>query len=122
MRNKEKTEFGHMHLSIFYRKVISLTESGLFYKRKYYPWSNIKSIELWQKKWIGHGYAPDLMPLPRASIYLSNGLRILLRGDVLVKRNAPLSKGFSSAIDELVAYLQSKKSEKSKVENNEKIA
>lgn len=108
MRNKENTEFGHMYLSIFYRKVLSLGESGILYKGKYYPWSKIQNIEIWHQEWPGYGWVPDQKLLPRARISLSDGTNILLRGDALIKYEALLSQGFSSAFDELVAHLQKK--------------
>lgn len=108
MRNKEFTEYGHIHLSILYRKVLVLNETGLLYKRKYYPWSNIKSIEIWHQEWPGYGLVPDQKLLPRARVDLANGKHILLRGDALIKRGTSLNQGFSSAFDELVANLQAK--------------
>jgi len=119
MRNKENTEFGHMHLSVFYRKVLSLGESGILYKSKYYPWSKIQNIELWHQEWPGYGWVHDQKLLPRARISLSNGSHIILRGDALVKYKTPLSQGFSSAFDELVAHLQKRRREQLRGKDDE---
>ena len=97
-----------MHLSIFYRKVLALEENGLIYKNIYYSWSNISQIEIWQQEWPGFGWVPDQKLLPRASVTLTNGKHILLRGDALIKRGMPLEPGFSSAFDELVSVLKEK--------------
>jgi hypothetical protein len=109
MRSMNSAEYGHMHLSIFYRKVLALNERGLIFKNKYYPWSEIQNVEVWQEPWPGWGYVPDAKLLPRARVFLSNDQYFLLRGDALVKRGQPLLPGFSDAFDELVSYLQEKR-------------
>lgn len=108
MRNKDNNEFGHMHLSIFYRKVLVLGEDGFIYKSKYYPWSSIYQIDIWHQEWPGYGWVPDQKLLPRARVSLSNKKNFVLRGDALVKRNSSLDSGFLTAFDELLACLQEK--------------
>lgn len=100
-----------MHLSLFYRHILSLDDTGLTYRRLHYPWSAIRMIELWQQQWPGWGYVSDIKLLPRASIHLPGGKHILLRGDVLVKRNLPLKPGFYSAFDELVSVLKAQRAD-----------
>lgn len=95
-----------MHLSIFYRKVVSLEEQGLRLRNKFYPWNSIRNIDVWEEPWPGWGYVPDAKLLPRARVFFSNGEHFLLRGDALVKRGQELKSGYSNSFDELVSYLQ----------------
>lgn len=106
MRNMNGAEYGHMHLSLFYQKIVVLEDRGLIFKGKYYPWGSIRTIEVWEEPWPGWGYVPDAKLLPRARVSLSDGQSFLLRGDALVKRGGSLSAGFSDAFDELVSNLQ----------------
>lgn len=99
-------EYGHMHLSIFYRKVLVLREHGMIFKNKYYPWASIQEIEVWQEPWLGVGKVPDTKLLPRARLLLVDGKNVLLRGDALVKHGQSLKPGFSNAFNELVSFLK----------------
>lgn len=111
MCKNEVAEFGHMHLSIFYRRVVTLSENGLVFKQKFYPWSSIRNIEVWQEPWPGFGYYPDAKLLPRARINFADGRHFLLRGDALVKRGVTPESGYESVFDELVSYLRKKQKE-----------
>jgi hypothetical protein len=99
-------EYGHMHLSIFYRKVLVCRENGLTYKDKFYPWASIQEIEVWQEPWPGWGRVPEAKLLPRARLLFADGEYVLLRGDALVKHGQSLKAGFSSAFNELVSHLK----------------
>ena len=97
-----------MHLSIFYRRVVVLGENSLLFKRKFYPWSSIQKIEVWQEPWPGIGYQPEARLLPRVRIYLTNGGHFLLRGDALAKRGEPPESGFATVFDEPVTLFREK--------------
>ncbi len=108
IRKKENKEYGHMHLSVFYRKVLILGETGLIFKNKYYPWSSINQIDLWHQEWPGYGWVPNQKLLPRARVSLSDHKHFVLRGDALIKCGSSLDSRFQSAFDELLACLQEK--------------
>jgi hypothetical protein len=114
MRSMSSAEYGHMHLSIFYRQLLLVNDRGLMFKNKHYPWGELQDIEVWQEPWPGWGYVPAAKLLPRASVTFSNGQNFMLRGDALVKRGQPLSEGFSNAFDELVSYLREKRGQQLK--------
>jgi|JI10StandDraft_1071094.scaffolds.fasta_scaffold1251958_1 hypothetical protein len=99
-------QFGHMHLSIFYRPVLSVSQAGIKSQGKLRTGKDIAAIKVWQEEWPGIGHQPAIKLLPRARVTWIDGQSLLLRGDVLVKRGQPLSPGFTSAFDELVSHLQ----------------
>ena len=99
-------EYGHMHLSIFYRPILVVMPTGIRWKDQLLTGKDIATIKLWQEDWPGIGHQPQIKLLPRARITWLDGRSVLLRGDALVKRGPPLSPGFSSAFDELINHLQ----------------
>lgn len=106
MPDPNEAEYGHLHLSLFYRRVVILGDQGLIFRNKFYPWRSIQNIEVWQESWPGFGYVPDAKLLPRARVNFANGTHFLLRGDALVKRGQSLRQGYSDAFNELVSYLR----------------
>ena len=106
MFRKVSPEYGHMHLSIFYRRKLQLGSGGFLLKKTFYPWSSLRRIEVWQQPWPGFGPGANAKLLPRARIHLSDGTGFVLRGDVLVKRGSRVEPGYATAFDELVAKLR----------------
>ncbi len=94
-----------MHLSVFYRRVLTVRSSGFECSEGRFSASALHSIRVWQEPWPGFGHVPDAKLLPRARITFQAGKSVLLRGDALVKRGRPLLAGYASAFDELVSYL-----------------
>ena len=99
--------YGHVHLSLFFRKTVEVREHNFIYKQAVYPWNAIDRIDVWQEPWPGLGRGVAKL-LPRARIYIHKGPSNLLRGDALRKQSA-LSNGFQTAFYKLVALFQEKR-------------
>lgn len=99
-------EFGHRHLSIFYRRLMTVAPGGIRCEGQWRTGQDIAGIKVWQETWPGIGHQAAQKLLPRARITWTDGRSTLLRGDALVKRRHALSPGFASAFDELVCHLQ----------------
>ena len=102
---RPSAEFGHMHLSLFYRRVLAIRPEGVEHRGKIYGPEQIRAVDVWQEPFPGIGHVPDAKLLPRARVKFSDGVSVLLHGDALVKRGGRLATGYTSEFNELVAHL-----------------
>jgi hypothetical protein len=97
------TIYGHRHLGIFFRPLLRADTTGFEYRGVRYRWNDVTSVDV--HEFINLGTARF-----RATVQLTDGVRIRLNGRALEKRGVKPAIGFvstrSDAFDELVTRLR----------------
>jgi hypothetical protein len=92
--------YGHRHLGVFFKPLVSTDAAGFEYRRTRYRWNDVASVELHELINIGAARF-------RATVKLTNGVKIHLNGRALEKQGKRPVIGFLStrtdAFDELIA-------------------
>jgi hypothetical protein len=83
--------YGNRLLGMLFSPVVALHADGFTHRGRRYAWSEVRRVRVWQGL---------------AVILLRGGGAISIRAGALVKKDAPLREGYSSAFNELVGLLR----------------
>ena len=75
--------FGYKHMGFFFQKILEVNDSGFIYRKKNYQWPDIIRLDRFDS--FFYSYIIPVPGLPCAKIYLKNGKKIILRGNILVE-------------------------------------
>ena len=98
--NHDVVIYGHRHLGLFFKPLVSTDAAGFDYDQTRYRWNDVASVEIHEISNFGAARS-------RATVKLNDGARIHLNGRALERQGKRPVIGFLStrtdAFDELVA-------------------
>ena len=87
--------YGHNQLNLFFVPLLKIHEDGFIFKNKNYSWRDVKHVLVWEPfKDLGAIFGTAA--IPRATIILSDEIKIKIHASVFVKKGEKSKVGFFS--------------------------
>ena len=94
----EHTEYGHLHLGLWFKPIVAVDEYGLSFKGRRYSWKEIDGMdEIPSGSFLAFGYP---FGKPAATIRFCDGVMLRIDGAAFTKRSERPRPGFWTATSE----------------------